>query len=216
MRLLAVILLTASPHLATAAIVISDTPVALDASTEGTGNPRANYKLTVDQTPTGDYTSVWLRIEAISHTQFSLQFVNSNADDGSSWYLVDAGEGFTRAGIAQNKYPKFIDVNDTFLPRLVATVGNDFYLGVNTGVSYTESGDYRDALGWVSLKAQAFGGIPDEGIPPRRMTLEMVGNAMSYYSPGIVVGTTTVVPEPATLALSGFSVLALATLRRRK
>lgn len=213
MRLLAIILLTMSPHLAPAAIVISDTPIALNASTDVFG--RANYKLTVDQTPSGDYTSVGLYIEAISHTQFSLEFVGSNADDGSAWFLVDSGEGFTRAGIARNEYPKFIDINDPFLPRLVVTVGNDFYLGVNTGVSYTESGDFRDALGWVRLKARALGD-PESGIPPRRMTLEMVGNAMSYYSPGIIVGTTTVVPEPTAIALGGTSLLAFAVLLRRK
>lgn len=214
MRLLIAFLVVIAPTFAQAAIVVSGTNIELAPETGGPGNPKPNYRLTVDQFPTGDITSVWLSIQPLSTTQFTLQFTGGNVDDGSAWYLVSNGESFTRAGIAKNTYQRLYgDYPMPSWPSVI--VGNDFYLGVNTGVSFDEDGDARDALGWVKLRVEGRPSDPDLP-PPFRFNLAMVDNVMSYYSPGIVVGTTTVVPEPTAIALCGIAVLGLASLRRRK
>jgi hypothetical protein len=43
----------------------------------------------------------------------------------------------------------------------------------------------------------------------------MVGNVMSYNSRGIIVGTTTVVPEPSTVLSIGMAIALVTLLNRR-
>ena len=86
-------------------------------------------------------------------------------------------------------------------------------MGVNTGGYAGNPIDTRDAFGWVHFQVLAmplpFPAFDDDA-------LVMVENAMSYDSPGIIVGTHMVVPEPATIALTSIAFISLVTLRRRK
>jgi len=132
----------------------------------------------------------------------------SSADEESDWYVVHPGDIFSPGSIANHSFPLLIDY--TTVPGTVGpplTVGtDDFYLGVRTGVGYSFDGLYhlphRTVYGWVHL--QSIGG-----------TLTMLGNVMSYDSPGIIVATNTVVPEPSALLLLGIGVISLLGRRHR-
>jgi hypothetical protein len=133
----------------------------------------------------------------------------SSADEESDWYFVHPGDIFSTGSIADNSFPLLMDfttVPATYgQPLAVGT--DDFYLGVRTGVGYSFNGFYhlphRTVYGWVHL--QSMGG-----------TLTMLGNVMSYDSSGIIVGTTTVVPEPSTLLLLGIGAISLLGYRKAK
>jgi hypothetical protein len=107
--------------------------------------------------------------------------------DGSDWYFVQPGNAFSDVAVAAGQFPVIIDFNSFGM----ATVGpGEFFLGVRTsfGSASPPGPPNRTAYGWVHLR-------PENGV------LTMVENVMSYNSRGIIVGTTTVVPEPASIAL---------------
>jgi hypothetical protein len=74
------------------------------------------------------------------------------------------------------------------------------YLGVSTG-KWTDPRP-RTAYSWVHLR-------------PVNSVLTMVADIMSYSSPGIIVGTTTLVPERAAWALVTIADLACFSRRPR-
>ena len=122
------------------------------------------------------------------------------ADWGSDWFLTQPGDVFSAATIEAGVFPVLI--NNAPSPRGTGelSVGpNDFYFGVRTDTVYRPDRPNRRAYGWVHLR-------PVDG------TLGMVGNVMSYESTGIIVGTTTLVPEPGTCPLA---LLALCFVRKR-
>jgi hypothetical protein len=105
-------------------------------------------------------------------------------------------------------YYRIVDYRDVFNPRVigdrVGEVGTgDFYLGI-----WIVNGDPLQPpplqnYGWVHLR-------PVDG------ELTMVSNAMSYLGRGIVIGTTIVVPEPATAAIVVIGLLAVLKVRSRR
>jgi hypothetical protein len=100
------------------------------------------------------------------------QFVTITGD----WYLVSADDIFSDATV--DLYPAmWRDGRGPGPPVQVGT--SDFYLGVRLNPAI---------YGWVQLK-------PIDGL------VTMVGNAVSYASRGIVVGTTQFVPEPVSADL---------------
>jgi len=122
----------------------------------------------------------------------SIEAVNWCIDEESDWYVLEFGEEFGFASIAANEHPIIFTTDDARDP--VSVGGTDFYLGVNTGVGYDRPNPdptagftlpNRDAFGWVHLR--------DNG-----GTLEFISSAMVYGGEGIIVGTTTAIPEPAT------------------
>jgi hypothetical protein len=128
-------------------------------------------------------------------------------DEESDWYLVHAGDSFSSASIAGGSFPVLIDLSVS--PGVNGgpiTLGTaDFYLGIRTGAGYHDTPPYspnRNVYGWVHLQS-----IGD--------TLTMLGNALSYDSSGIIVGTTTVVPEPTTATLLLLGMLGCGRRRRR-
>ena len=98
----------------------------------------------------------------------------------------------------------------SFVPPVNAAVDtSDFYLGTSTGEGYdpfmgVEKGR-RTAFGWAHLKPSF----------PGSTTLVMLGNVMSYDSPGIIVGTTTLVPEPGVTALFAVGLIGIVVRRHR-
>jgi hypothetical protein len=122
----------------------------------------------------------------------SLIVTDLTADEGSDWYLTSAGDVFSAATIDAGLFPLLTDAVARMSATTPVSVGpDDFYLGVRTGFGFTADRPNRTAYGWVHLRSV-------NGL------LTMVENVMSYDSRGIIVGTTTVVPEPA------LSVLAIA------
>jgi hypothetical protein len=87
-------------------------------------------------------------------------------------------------------------------PVAPVTVGSgEFYLGIALVSRGFDAADV-DTFGWMRLR-------PEHGV------LTMVENVMAYRTEGIVVGTTRVVPEPATAPLVA-AVVAGSWRRKRK
>jgi hypothetical protein len=72
-------------------------------------------------------------------------------------------------------------------PPLSIPFGN-FYLGVTTGVGFTNGHPNRNVFGWLELNNTGTELLP-------------VANAVDYGDGGIIIGTTTPAPEPASVAL---------------
>jgi hypothetical protein len=136
-----------------------------------------------------------------------LIFVTSNIDEGSDWYLGAAGVIFSASRIANGEFGLFVrsDFSGATI-NPITTTGASFYLCVNTGTGFSATGPNREIFGWAELKSDG-------------STLSLSSSAVSYTMPGIIIGTTTAVPEPASAGLF-FSIasvfVALASKRRRK
>jgi hypothetical protein len=154
--------------------------------------------------PAGCFTSF-----SMDYDGTSLVAQRLTLDEQSDWFLVEPGDVFSAATIAGGQFPILFDSNwpNTPLGGPLTVGAGEFYLGVRTGVGFGGSPGNpgppnRNAYGWVHLR-------PENGV------LTMVENVMSYNSRGIVVGTTTVVPEPASLEIVLFGVGMIAARRRR-
>jgi hypothetical protein len=141
--------------------------------------------------------NVWQDAGKTDHTRVDfnyngtqLSFHSINLDEGSDWYVVQPGDIFSPATIQSGAFPAIVTLNDFNNPPVSLGTG-DFYLGVATERSTLPPSGPRTVFGWVQLHPTFPGSSP----------LSMVGNVMSYNSPGIIVGTTTVVPEPTTIAM---------------
>jgi hypothetical protein len=153
--------------------------------------PAATHWAHVVQTLNGDYTETWFKFTPADSTLAAIQH---SIDESSDWYLVPAGAPFSAASIASGQFAPLV-VGKTFYPPAQVATG-DFYLGVNTGTGFVEL--HRSVFGWVK--------IHNDGA-----TLTALDNAMAYGEPGIYIGTTIAVPEPAMSASYGImSSLALA------
>jgi len=174
------------------ASVITDTHLALQ-----DGAPLAQYSLTACQDIPCDHTTVWF--DKVDQPGFStLTLILENVDEGSDYYLAPYGAEFTAATIATGQFSPL----DRF--GLDVPFGT-FYLGVNTGIGFSDDGQpSRDVFGWAQL-SNSFTG------------LQMISNAMAYATNGIVVGTTeTIVPVPAAVCLFGSGLIGLICAAGRK
>jgi hypothetical protein len=117
-----------------------------------------------------------------------------SADEGIDLFLVQPNEVFSAAAVEAGSVTVIHNLVPPKSSPPVFVGTSDFYLGVRTGVGFIPpfTPDHvvpnRDVYGWVHLR-------PVNGV------LTMVENVMSYNSRGIVVGTTTVVPEPMSAAM---------------
>jgi len=156
------------------------------------GVPNANYAATIFQDAVAtDYTSAWFYYDGSS-----IRGINENLDEGSAWYVVAAGQPFSRQTIQNGLSAPLISLGPNFHAPVSVSFGEDIYLGVNSGQGFVDS----DVFGWVLLRPT--GGAP--GVFPPVLT--MVDNAISYGSQGIVVGTNTLVPEPAMTVLAALGI----------
>ena len=159
----------------------------------------SDYQLTVDQVADrGDYTSLGVNFDGSTISAIGL-----NIDEGSDWYLVSGNDVFSGPNILANAFPYLARVNaggGQDLTSLSVGPGN-FHLGVATDVA--GPGQPRTAFGWVEL---AISGT----------TLSIVDSAVSYGPPenGIIVGTSTAVPEPSSVLLLGLSLVTFLHRRR--
>ncbi|CAN5481396.1 hypothetical protein BH09PLA1_BH09PLA1_01860 [soil metagenome] len=150
----------------------------------------ATHMARVIQALNGDYTDALFRYDGTT-----LRIVAWNIDEGADWYSVGYGDEFSAATINSGQFPVLL-AHDQAGPPIAIPEGL-FYLGMNTGI-FSEG--WRNAFGWVQLKNS-------DG------ALGAVDNAMAYAEPGIYIGTTIAVPEPAMGALSLFSLI---SSRRRR
>jgi hypothetical protein len=140
--------------------------------------------------PVGCFTTIVLEYDSAT-----LRSGEITLDEQSDWFLVRPGDVFSAATINAGQFPVIFNANPVQANEVEVGLGQ-FYLGVRTGVGFEGNAvnlgpPRRDAYGWVHLR-------PIDGV------LTMIENVMSYNSRGIVVGTTTVVPEPSTLAILVF------------
>jgi PEP-CTERM motif-containing protein len=158
-----------------------------------------NYTATVYQdVARTNPTSVWLNFDGAN-----LGITATNIDEGSDWYFVHPGDQFGTATIAAGQFQAVLPYNvNTVPPFRGSFVGEgDFILGVSTGLGFTNGTPNRNEFGWITIHN-------DNGV------LEGFDNAISYDSPGIIVGTLTEVPEPTSLVLIALGGLGLIRLRR--
>jgi hypothetical protein len=125
------------------------------------------------------------------------------ADEGSDWFLVQSGDLFSAATINAGKFPTIINAVPPPEGGEIGVGPGEFYLGLRTGRGFEGTRPNRTAYGWVHLR-------PVDGV------LTMIENVMSYNSRGIIVGTTTILPEPpvGTLVIGAVAVLFAIRCRR--
>jgi hypothetical protein len=160
------------------------------------GYPEANTYIAVDQTVQGDYTGSIVNYDA---AKGALTFLSYNADEGSELFLVKPGDALTIT--SQSNFVSLYTLQNT-----PVQVGQDFYLGVGTrsgsDPGFSWANHAWTSFGWAHLQVDGQG------------QLKVVNSAMAFREPGIVVGTLTAVPEPATWLLSGLGLLAVGTVVR--
>lgn len=146
-------------------------------------------------------------VQSFQYENNTLALRVSSADEEGDWYLVQPGDTFTANTIANRSFPVIDDwthpPQNEFATVDVGT--SDFYLGVRTGIGYSPYDNYyyaphRSVYGWVHLQ-------------PVNGALTMLGNVMAYDCTGIIVGSTTAVPEPPAMLLSILAVTVLLNCR---
>jgi hypothetical protein len=156
-----------------------------------------------------DATSVWFRYER-SDTS-TLVAIATNLDEGSSWWLAQAGQVFTDETIEAGMFTPLIMIGPSFHPAASLPSYGKFYLAVRTKPSRFHDPAQPYVYGWAEL-SHPFTQMPDNQII---FGLTMVSNALSFYSQGIIIGTTTeIIPEPAALGTTMLGLM-LATRRSR-
>lgn len=160
--------------------------------------PPADHQLTVTQDLLGDQTTAWINLEGSVQAGYTLKLVNFLTDEGAEWFVAAAGD------VIDDDTFNNPALKPLFTPPPFPTVPveNEFYLGVKTG-NFFSGLDQRDAFGWARF--QIVSGA-----------LTMVENVMSYQSPGIVVGTTQLVPEPGSTTLLSVAFGAFGYLTRQR
>ena len=117
-----------------------------------------------------------------------------SADGGIDLFLVQPNQVFSPAAVDAGSVTVIHNLVPPKSSPPVFVGTSDIYLGVRTGVGFIPpfTPDHvvpnRDVYGWVHLR-------PVNGV------LTMVENVISYNSRGIVVPTTSVVPEPTSAAM---------------
>ena len=166
-----------------AAEVVAETQIAFGKS----GSNTIPYGAGIAQGPNSSTKDTGV---GFTYTGTTLGFGDIALDEGSDWYLVDAGDVLSGSTIDANQFPVIVkSIKD---PPFFQTNGvpiplGDFYLGMTTGLGFTNGLPNRTIYGWLELNNTGTELIP-------------VANAVDYGDGGIIVGTTAV-PEPASAFL---------------
>ena len=162
-------------------------------------HPFENFSLSTGTPPFGDDgTAVFLQYDSTR-----VVITGQLADEGAFFFIAQPGDRVGRPTVLAQEFPPLTH------PNGYQHNGNDFYIGIAAPAILWEEfptpgvPPVRTEFGWVHLQ-------------PDGDQLRMLANVMSYESPGIIVGTSTLVPEPAAAALAVTGVTAIAFLRRRK
>jgi hypothetical protein len=157
------------------------------------------FQFTVSQDIAGqESTGVWFDYDGASLIAELI-----SADEGSDWYVVNKGDRFTPESIGLGTFPPLATFGQVLHPSIYVGI-EDFYLGVVTGT--WETGP-RSVFGWVHMKPLA----------PLSTTIELQESVLAYGSPGIVIGTTMLAPEPSIslMAISAFALGGIVGRRQR-
>ena len=116
---------------------------------------------------------------------------------GQRWFSVTNGTVFNAAALS-TEIPFANNLSPPFNPgQIQLSVGTNFYL------AFWQQ-EFPNGYGWANLRYTASG-------------LTLVGNAIENSGSGIIVGTTTVVPEPSVFTLTALSsVFLLAFFRSQR
>ncbi|MCB1133765.1 MAG: PEP-CTERM sorting domain-containing protein [Verrucomicrobiae bacterium] len=178
--------------LAANATVVSNQNIGLSSNVfyGGPGDGFADYSLTIEQYPPpgGSDTSIFFDRDG-----GNLVFRSMNLDGGSYWYFATLNDVFSGETIGQGGFTLFNQYDQSFAVPL-----GPFYFGVRT---FSDFGENIQGFGWALLNNTG-------------TDLQLVSSAITYDSPGIIVGTLTTVPEPGGLPLVAVAV-GLAMRRRR-
>lgn len=225
-----IVLLTLASSVQAATVVVNDNLVW--SAIEEVPFDGSNHYAALTQSIGGSYTGTWFRYDGDT-----IAVTSYNIDEASDWYVVDKGEIFSESITESVTARRLNDIysSSTFGGPVVIGASEDVYLGMKTDENGFEEGP-RNAYGWVRLRPRfvftvdEVGGIPleifldagwfdfltpEEQAEISRYELEYVESAIAYDSRGIIVGTTTVVPEPSTLLLFMGCGLLLPLSRRR-
>ncbi|HEX8325082.1 MAG TPA: hypothetical protein VF595_14350 [Tepidisphaeraceae bacterium] len=169
---------------------------------QSTAMPGSNYAIGVAQAlehSMVDITTTWFLLATpipANASAFRFQAVNHNVDEASDWYLAPAGAHFTPSNIAANQFTPLV-VENTFYPSVRMINDTTYYLAFDTGLLPEPT--RGEVLGWLQVRYTT-------GM------LTLLSSGVAYGEPGIVIGSTTVVPEPAGL----LALAAVALLGRRQ
>jgi hypothetical protein len=190
--LLACLFLTRVGH----AIVIEDTHLLFGAAS-GLGNYGATAFPQPGPVPGNQgWSTIYFQFIDVSLNEGSIRAAGGTLGGvQGSWYRVRAGDILSAATIASNK---FLDLN---VARAVNSP--DFFLGVDLNTNIADP-NAPHAYGWVHV-------LRNENT----FVLEGVDSAIAYHNSGIIVGTLTEVPEPASWILFSLASMGLLCRVRR-
>ena len=184
--------------------IVEDTNITVNS------NP-GSFALEVLQSPEFDVTQVFGEV-AVSGSTATLLLNNTALDEGSDWFVTNPGDLFTRDSIEAGQF-NFLPITEPASGSLDVEVGESFFLGVNTG----RSDDFFSGFGDpdVSFDAirQHFGW--GEFLINQNGELQILDSAVAYDLGGIVIGTSTAIPEPSS-GLLMFAGTAFLFLRRSR
>lgn len=170
--------------------VVVDTGFLLGPDNSG-GFPSYQYALTIEQYPPPGASSTSILFDQSAQ---NLTFRTMNLDGGSYWYFTMLNDSFTPDNIAQGDFILFNQPDQSFN----VPYGN-FYFGVRT---FSDFGEDIQGFGWAMMNNSETG-------------LTLLGSAITYDQPGIIIGTTSTVPEPGVLSLLLPALTILAFFRSR-
>jgi hypothetical protein len=177
--------------------IVEDTNITVNSSP-------GSFELTVLQSPEFDVTQVFGEV-AVSGSTATLLLNNTALDEGSDWFVTNPGDLFTRDSIEAGQF-NFLPITEPASGSLAVEVDESFFLGVNTGSSddffsgdSVPFDDIRQHFGWGEFLINQNG------------ELQILDSAVAYDLGGIVIGTSTAIPEPSSglLMLAGAAFLFL-------
>ena len=174
-----------------------------DTNIRVSSNP-GSFVLQVLQRPEFDGTSVDGEV-TVSGPTATLLLNASALDEGSDWYVTNPGDLFTRDSIDAGQF-NFLPIQiESAIPggSLDVEVGESFFLGVNTGRSDDFFSGFGDPVVSFDAIRQHFGW--GEFLINQNGELQILDSAVAYDLGGIVIGTSTAIPEPSSglLMLAG-------------
>ena len=155
----------------------------------------------IDIGVTGSYVSLSVGENLRFPSHYDIRVTSHTADAPKYWNIVQAGDVFSKGAIHSGKLPALLTpfMGSNF-PTL--TVGEEFHIATGYGDYNSMNYDVIPIFGWAHFRIT-------NGV------LTVVDSVLTLDSPGVIVGTTTLAPEPSSLTMIVMPMLVLAALRPR-